>query len=187
MDHRFDPVRWSYIDAYNASSLAILHDTSSRGMPMVMAGGSDGFIRRTQLATKSKDGSGALSYKVTLPYLNYGIPIKKKTLVNVGLGLNPTGDATATVNWRRDRSATQTASVAQGGGDVLGPAAAHVFTLGTSTLGGISYDDRWIDTIEGGEFRAIQYEITQAGVNEDVELHYFSSTIDVGSESTENA
>ena len=39
---------------------------------------------------------------------------------------------------------------------------------------------------EGGEFRAIQYEVRQSGVNEDIELHNISAEVHFGAVSTEN-
>ena len=60
------------------------------------------------------------------------------------------------------------------------------FVLGTSQLGGANFVDRFFSLEEGGEFRAIQYEVTQAGLNEDMELHSLFTEIAIGADSTEN-
>ena len=61
-----------------------------------------------------------------------------------------------------------------------------VFVLGISALGGASFSDRFIDLVEGGEFRSVQYEVSQGGNFNDLELHTITSTIKPGALSTEN-
>ncbi len=63
---------------------------------------------------------------------------------------------------------------------------ANFFVLGTSTLSGSRFVDRFFSLEEGGEFRSIQYEITQTGLNEDIALHSIFTEIEPGADSTEN-
>ena len=186
MDFRFDPPRWTYINAWGATALASVHDTSSRDLPVIMIGTSDGYVKKTDVATQSIDGVTAIDANVVLPYLNYGLPHKLKTIQSAGIGLTPGGNYTATFGWRRDNQTRQEQDVTQGGGDVLGPSATHPFTLDTSALSGGYYTDRWLDLPTGGEFRAVQYDFSQDGVNENLELHGFTVTMEVGSDSLEN-
>ena len=108
------------------------------------------------------------------------------TLNALAFGIAPKGAFNFTAGWTRDNSAQQTTTVAQGGADVLGTATANQFTLDTSTLAGSQFVDRFYEAEEGGEFRSIQYQITQSGVNEDIELHSISAAVTPGSISTEN-
>lgn len=60
------------------------------------------------------------------------------------------------------------------------------FTLNTSTLGGAQWIQRYTDEVSG-EFRAIQFEISDNINNSDLEVHSFGAGITMGSESTENS
>ena len=66
------------------------------------------------------------------------------------------------------------------------PPEANFFVLGTSTLGGARFVDRFFSLEEGGEFRSIQLEVTQSGKDEDIELHNISMTMALGADSGEN-
>ena len=186
MDYRSAPniIRWSKIPAYACGSLSSFVDTN--GLRRVLGGGNDGYVRRLNVADRSIDGSTALNYIARTPFMNYGQPIIMKTLGHASLGIAPKGNFTMTFGWTRDNKAQQTTTISQGGSDVLGPASANQFTLNTSTLGGASYVDRYMQLEEGGEFRAIQYEVRQSGVNEDIELHNISAEVHFGAVSTEN-
>ena len=109
-----------------------------------------------------------------------------KTFAQVGIGIEPRGAYDLTFGWTRDDNAQQTTTLQQGGGDVLGPADENEFTLGTSALAGSQFVERFQELEEGGEFRSIQYQVTQNGVNEDLELHSLSVTLEPGALSTEN-
>jgi len=63
---------------------------------------------------------------------------------------------------------------------------ANYFVLGTSTLGGAQFVDRFFELEEGGEFRTIQFQITQNGLNQDIEVHNLYAEIEIGADSTEN-
>lgn len=187
MDYRNAPdiIRWSNVPSYKAASLALFVDTN--GLRRVLGGGNDGYVRRLNIVDRSIDGSGALSFNVKTPYMSYGVPIQMKTLGPVGIGIAPKGSFDFTFGWTRDNNAQQTAILAQSGADVLGTASANQFTLDSSTLGGSQFVDRYNEMEEGGEFRSIQYQWTQAGVNEDIELHGLSALIQGGAISTENS
>jgi hypothetical protein len=188
MDFRSAPdvLRWSKIPAYACASLGLFVDTN--GLRRVLAGGNDGFVRRLNVADRSIDTSTAISYKVTTPTLNYGYPIKFKTLEHGSIGIAPKGNFNFTFGWTRDNNAQQTITVAQGGTDVLGVASANQFTLDTSILGGSQFVDRYHDFNEqGGEFRSVSYQVTDATLNQDIEVHSISTQFTVGAESTENS
>jgi hypothetical protein len=186
MDYRLAPdlIRWSYVPSYDFGSLSLFVDTN--GIRRVLGGGNDGFVYRLNIIDRSIDAASAISYRVKTPYLNYGNPMLMKTLNGLSVGIAPKGNYNMTVGWTRDNNAQQTTTIAQGGADVLGTATNNQFTLGTSTLGGSQFVDRFAETEEGGEFRSIQYEILQSGVNEDVEIHSISAMIAPGAISTEN-
>lgn len=187
MDYRRAPdqIKWSKLPAHAAASLGLFVDTN--GIRRVLAGGNDGYVRRINIPDRTIDGSTAISYKVTTPYMNYGLPMVMKTLERSSVGISPKGNYSGTFAWTRDNMAQQTNSFSQGGADVLGVASAHQFTLGTSTLGGSQFVDRYMELEEGGEFRSIQYQVTDTSNNQDIELHSISASVHVDAESTENA
>jgi len=266
MDYRFDPPRWAYWPAIVAESMATVVDASNNNRQSVYIGDTSGFVRRTQIANKSIDATTAINYKVTLPHLDFGNPVTKKTLARAGVGIEPKGDYNATFGWARDNLAQQTTTFDQGGGDVLAGAGsfsapivtsvqngtdvtfgtglfahglsagdsvvlfwesapgsgyngtytvsnvvnlvkfevtvdfiagagsgrfsraseANFFTLGLSTLSGARFVDRFFSTEEGGEFRSIQLEVSQNGLNEDAAIHSIFAEMEIGADSTEN-
>ena len=190
MDYRFmsqsEPFpRWAPWSSFStvAGAVASAIDGNKH---ILMSGGSDGFVRKLGQANRSIDGSTAISYRVTSPYLNYGTAIQVKTLNSAAVGIQPKSDGNITFGWARDNKAQQTEIISQGGSDVLAPASANQFTLGTSTLSGARFVDRFVDLPEGGEFRAIQYEASNAVNNEDAELHSMSAAITGGAWATTN-
>ena len=184
MDYRFNPIRWSYIPAYDAESMALFTDTNN--LDRIFLGGTDGFLRRSNTVTRSLDGTTSINYKVTTPHLTYGNPMMMKTIERASVGIKPKGEYDGTFLWERDDETQQSQTFSQSGGDVLAPADANEFTLGTSRLGGARFIDRYMELEEGGEFRSISYQMTNNGVSEDLEVHSFSTTITPGAESTEN-
>lgn len=184
-DYRFNPVRWFSLPAYEMGCLGQFVDQN--GLKRILGGGNDGYLRRTNLSEKSLDGSTSIAAKVTVPYLGYGDPMTMKTLRNGSVGISPRGDYTLDVLWSRDNELQQSLQVSQGGTDVLGPAAENEFILGTSVLAGAQYVDIYHEfNEEGGEFRSVQYQFVQNGLGEDMEIHSFSASIEIGAESTEN-
>lgn len=186
MDYRGAPdlIRWSYIPSYDQASLGLFVDTN--GVRRVLGGGNDGFVRRLNIIDRSIDTSTALSFNVKTPHMNYGNPMLMKTLNALAFGIAPKGAFDFTAGWTRDDNAQQTTTVTQGGGDVLGTASSNQFTLDTSTLAGSQFVDIFYDAETGGEFRSIQYQVTQSAVNEDIELHALTASITPGALSTEN-
>lgn len=264
MDYRFDPPRWSQWPSVVAKCLTSVIDTNNNNRQSIFIGDVDGFVRRTGIANKSIDGTTAINYKVTLPHLDFGNPVAKKTFARAAVGIEPKGSYNGTFGWTRDDNAQQTQTFDQGGGDVLAgvvntknisqvsknitvvgdkarffttphahgfsvddivaisgttnyngvytitaipsPASfdvdvdwagndsgkaqisttANFFTLGTSTLAGARFVDRFFSLEEGGEFRSVQFELTQNVVNQDIEVHSLFAEIELGADSTEN-
>jgi hypothetical protein len=189
MDYRKYPdqaVRWAQWPAISAGSLGLFVDTNN--IKRILIGGNDGYVRRSNVVDRSLDSVTAISFKVTTPFMNYGNPMQMKTLQGAGIGISPKGDFDMTFGWTRDGNAQQTVDIAQGGGDVLGDADEHEFTLGTSTLAGGQFVDRFTPLAEeGGEFRSVQYSVTQNEVNADIELHSITVLVEPGAISTENS
>lgn len=186
-NYAFSPVRWS--QPYAAQSFACLAegiDPDSSNRRQVFSGGYDGFVRRHGKSERTIDGDTALAFKVASPFMDYNLPNIMKTMTGGALGIQPKNDGNLTFGWTRDDNAQQTATVPQGGTDVLGDADANEFTLGTSALGGAQFVNRFFQSEEGGEFRQIQFEVTNSVNNEDVELHNVGLRYDPGAESMEN-
>jgi len=186
LDYRFQPPRWSKLPSFLAATTALVLDADSSLRPTIMLGGYDGFVTKWNNRTRTIAGGTALSFKVTLPSIDYGFPAIMKTIAAGGLGLQPKNNGSVTFGWTADNLAQQTVAVPQNGTDVLGTAPADQFTLGTSTLGGATFVDSWFELPEGGEFRSIQFQVSNSVNNEDVELHSITAFIEPGAESTEN-
>lgn len=173
-----DKFRWSRIPSYAMGSLGLFVDTSNTRS--ILGGGNDGYVRRLNVSDRSLDGTTALSFRVTTPYLNYGDTFHMKTLGDAAVGIAPKGAFNFTFGWARDDNAQQTITVAQGGTAVL-----DTFVLDTDVLGGASFVDRFIEPSDGDEFRSIQYDISQAQLSADIEVHSFTTVITPGAYSTE--
>jgi len=179
MDYRFDPPRWSHWNAYTSGCVASVIDV---GVPSPFGGSNDGYVRRLQRSAKSVDGSAAIPCDTTLPFLHYANPMNFKQFSRAAVGISPKGNYDLIFGWTRDDNAEQTESVSQGqGGTVL-----DSFTLGTDTLAGATYGDRFMSLAEGGEFRQIRYRVASNLVDEDLELHTISASLTRGSDSGEN-
>jgi hypothetical protein len=189
MDYRLAPnqIRWSKIPAYQCASLGLFVDDN--GIRKVLAGGNDGFVRKLNISNRSIDEINSFSYKVTTPVINYGSPMTMKTIERGSVGINPKGNYDFSFGWKRDNYSYQTYINNQNGGSVsaLGTVSSNPFILGTSTLAGSGYLDKYMEFEEGGEFRGISYQITDNVLNADLEIHLISTSITVGTESTENA
>ena len=184
MDYRFvGGVRWSRWSSFadTALSLASIVDSASSNRQIVMGGGTDGFVRKFGQATRSIDGDSSISFKATLPHLDYGAPHLMKTMTGGALGLQPKNTGNVTFGWTRDANTQQTKAVSQGGAVGL-----DTFVLGTDTLGGARFVNRFFETEEGGEFRSIEMEVSNNVNNEDVELHSILAILESGSMSMEN-
>mgnify|MGYP001587517039 CR=1 FL=1 len=181
MDFRFNPVRWSYINAFTPISLARVIDTADNNRPIILLGSNNGVVYKMGRTTRSAAGSG-ISMRATTPYLDYNKPLVMKTLGGGAIGMQPWNSGNITFGWARDNNTQQTQTVQQGGAAVL-----DTFLLGTDTLGGGRYLDRFFRGAEtGGEFRAIQYQVSNNAAGEDVEIHSISAQLAMGAESFEN-
>ena len=186
LDYRFSPMRWAIWPAIKSGCLASVVDPTDSNRLITMGGGNDGFVRKLYRTDRSIDGTTAISSKATTPHIDYGSPMIMKVFNQFGVGINPKGNYSFTYGWQRDNSAQQTGTLTQGGGDVLGVATANQFTLGTSTLAGGRYVNRYVEMEEGGEFRSIQYQFTQMANLQDLEINSFTSVLSIGAMSTEN-
>jgi hypothetical protein len=185
MDFSRQAVWWSKVPAYPANCVARVVDNLQSSLPILMIGGQDGYVRRTNIANRSIDGATAIAARVDTPYTNYGSAGTTKTLAGASVGIAPKGNFDLRFGWTRDDNAQQTLTIDQGGGDVLGPADANEFTLDTSQLAGSQYVDRFLQMEEGGEFRSISYQVYNAGLDEDMEVHSISTSINIGAWSSE--
>ena len=185
MDYRFDPVRWSKFTAFQPVCVASSIDSGRANRPRLMAGWDDGFVRKLDSADRSIDGTTAMIGRARTPYVNYGSPMQMKTLQAVSVGIAPRGAYNMSFQWERDDRPVQAANISQAGGDVLGPASANVFTLGTSTLGGAQFVERFAELSEGGEFHGISYQFAQGGNFHDFEVHSFAARVKPGAIATE--
>ena len=186
MDYSRPAAWWAPWPALNANCVANVVDTTSNNEHSIMIGGRDGYVRKTDQATRALDGATAITAEVRTPSTNLGSSLVMKTLSTASLGIAPKGEFDIRFGWTRDDNAEQTYTTTQGGGDVLGTASANQFTLDTSALGGALFVDRFMELEEGGEFRSVSFSIYNAGLSEDMEVHSFSSSIEVGATSTEN-
>lgn len=185
MDYRFSQgVRWAYWSSYADFALCPAPVIES-GLPVLMSGGADGYVRRLLQSQRRTDTDLPIAMKVMLPSTSYSTPNNVKTLCSASLGVAPKGSFTADLLWKADSESQQTETVSQGGGDVLGPSSASVFTLDSSTLSGAEFSERRIDLHEGGEFRYIQWGIRNVELDEDLEVHTLSCEIMPGSHSLE--
>jgi hypothetical protein len=190
MDYRrfqkFGIMAWSLIPDYSFQSLNLFVDQS--GYRRVLGGAKDGFVKRLNMPARSLDNASPTAYtaKMTSPFINYGLPIHMKTISEASIGVAPSGNYNATFKWTRDNNSQQSQSISLLGLDVLGASSSNQFTLGASVLGGVGYSDRFMSLEDGGEFRAIQYQVTQGGLNQDLELHSLTATVKAGSTSLEN-
>lgn len=183
MDYRFREPRWSKWPSFSDTcvSLASVIDPTASDRRIVMGGGTDGFVRKFGQSTRSIDGATAISFKVTAPYLTYGIPIQEKVITGGSIGFQPKNSGTVTFGWTRDNNAQQTQTVSQGGAAVL-----DSFVLDTDALGGARFVDQFFELPEGDAFRSVSMEVTHNTNNEDVEIHSISNVLDIGAWSWEN-
>ncbi len=175
--------RWALWDTYGAASVAPVIDTGNR--LRLMAGGNDGYVYKLDQNDRTHN-SGAITMLASSPFMSYGIEQNMKTIHAVGINLSPKNDNNLTFKWLRDGQTEQTATVSQGGSAVLGVWSSNQFTLDSSTLGGTRYLPRYIDLESGGDFRCIQYSLTDATAASDVQINSWSVDMSIDSVSTEN-
>lgn len=182
MDYRFDPPRWSPWVSYNqTTSLGSAISLATNKALTVLAGGTDGKLRTLGSSTRTIDTSTSISYNVKTPFVDYDLPSHMKTIEGGSLTLNPKTSGNVTFGWQRDFAAQQTIAFSQGGTSVL-----DSFLLDTDLLGGGQFYNAFFRcNEEGGEFRAIQYNVADNVAGQDIELHAISALITIGAESFE--
>jgi len=180
MDYRFDPPRWAHWDAFTSGCVATVVDS---GIPTLFDGSNDGYVRRLQQSAKSIDTLGAINSVTTMPFLNYGLPARKKVLSRAFVGVTPGGNYNMTLSWTRDNSATQTKDMGQGGSGAL----LNEFELDVDVLGGSEYMDRFTSLDDGGRFRSMSMGVSNAVAGEDLQIHNIGAVIERGTDDWENA
>jgi len=177
IDYRFEPVRIATWDSYVARCLANVVDSASSNRLTIFSGDADGFVNKLFQANSRVENGTAIDWTIETPAFSYAAPRNLKTIVAVGLGLEPKNNGNITFGFTRDNFAEKTVTIGQGGSDVLGPAS-DPFTLGTSTLGGASHREAYQDTISGGEFRIIKYRLNNAVLDEDAQVKNIAAVLD---------
>jgi hypothetical protein len=170
--------RWSLWDFGSFASLAQAIDTNNR--PRIFAGGYDGYVYKLDQTTRTHNNT-SINYNWTTPFLSYGGEYYLKVINALSIGIAPKNGNPVTVGWTRDDNAQQTTTISQVSG-----AALDSFVLDTDVLGGSSFVPRFTELEEGGEFRSVQYDVTENALGSDVEIHNLGASLTFGSYSTEN-
>ena len=166
MDYSRDQVWWSQIPAFNGCCAAMVIDTAD-SKAKIFLGGTDGFVRATEASDRSIDTSGAYTGKATTPFTNYGSALLTKTIANVSACVVPKGNYNVTLGWTRDKQTQQTATLPQ---------------VSTSTAW--PFVDVYADPDDGGEFKNLQFEVSNATVSQDFEVHSITASIEICAEET---
>jgi hypothetical protein len=180
-DYRFTPPRWARWTLPKAASIAMV---SQDGIPELWGGGYTGYALKLDRSSHDMDGT-TYTGKVTLPWLNFGSSLFLKTVASGFVQLVSKGNFPIRVGYKRDRNARQTFTVSQAGGDLLTPTLGSPFVLNQSTLSG----SRSITQPAGmeGEFRDLEFDISNGEANQDMEVHALSLLYDIGAISEEAA
>ena len=184
MDYRFMAQgerypRWSRWDAFKPLSLAMVNDTNNRRRPF--GGDNAGLVQKYEQPARTANG-GLISMSVKTPFLSYGSEILMKTIETASIGINPKNNNDITFGHQRDNLTPQTQTIAQSGA----ANSLDDFLLDVDILDGESYLSRFLQLEEGGDFRIIQYQITDAVADSDLEFHNIGAQITVDAVSTEN-
>ena len=169
--------RWSLWDFGSFASLGYCLDTSNR--PRIFAGGYDGYVYRLDQSTRTHN-STSINYDIKTPFLTYGSEYHLKSLSAASVGIAARSTSTVTFGWQADGTTAQTTTFTQSAGSALGS-----FVLGTDSLGGASFTQRFLQELHG-EFRSVQYRINENTNNADVEVHNLGAAITPSGYSTEN-
>ena len=189
LDTRFQVPRWSRIPAYTkARSVTQVVDA---GKPKIFFGSSDGFVRKAEQDARLIDGSSGLSFKITTPFMNYGLVPEMKTLNFMSTGIQGRIAGNFSFKWQRDTNTQQTETLTQPASNVLGVASnpAIEFKLDDpvrSLLGGAKFTTLFREMETGGDFRDVQYQFLNSTAAEDLEIHNFGVSLSIDAESTEN-
>lgn len=171
--------RWALWDFGSFASMALCIDTNNR--PRIFAGAHDGLVYKLDQTTRTHNNT-SISFQGETPFLTYGSDFYEKTISVVSVGVAPKNDNDITIGWTRDDNAQQTVTVSQVAGAQL-----DSFELDIDRLGGSTFQPRFVELEDGGQFRAIQYSITENALASDVEIHNLGASITPSGYSTENA
>lgn len=170
---RFAP--WDFGDF---ASLTYAIDTSYRAR--IFAGGYDGNVYRLDQSTRTHNNT-SINCNVVTPFLTYGTALNMmKTISAASVGTVPKNLNVGTFGWTMDSGAEQTTTFTQNAGAILG-----TFVLGTDSLGGSQFTQRFLADIDG-QFRAIQYRVNDNNDGGDLELHNIGAEIMESGTSLEN-
>ena len=188
LDYRFESPRFSPWTAYTGicNSAILATDENDAARQVVLIGGNDGYLRKLNVSGYSIDDTTAITWLVKTPTLSYGTPHLKKTFTGGSVGFLPLTDDDITLTVYRDDGTSGSESISQGGGDQLTPTSGTSFTLDSSTLSGNEFNDRWFETLTGGEFRNIAWEMTCAELTAGISVHSLSAFVRGGALSMEN-
>ncbi len=186
MDYGFQPVRFTYWPSHACTAVAVGVDASASNRRVFYTGGADGYVRKLGQASRVVDSTEGLAMLVTTPFLDYNEPFMTKTLGEGYVEFTPHNSGDIDFFVRRDSQNRQQFSVSQVAGDPLGTVDGTQFTLGVSALASSAAVKRFLEMDGAGDFRQIQYEFQNDLVGEDVEVHGFGMTIEIGPVSTEN-
>ena len=184
MDYRFltkneSYPRWSYFDTQSFASLAWVRDSDSVGR--VFAGSYTGRVFRHGQENRTVNGT-AINYNVQTPAMTYGDEWLLKTLGDVGVSIQALNNNNISLSWTGDGVSLGSATVTQGQtGSVFGTG-----LFGTATFGGDSFQPRFFNLENGGEFRAISYTFSDSVNESDIAIHRVLAKISGSGESQEN-
>jgi len=169
MDYSRDQVWWAELPAFGTygSCVARVVDSADSNKVKIYLGGSDGFVRKTDAADRSIDTTIAYTGKALPPFTNYGTGLLTKTVANMSACVVPKGNYNLTLGWTRDKNTQQTVQLPQANTSTAWP-----------------FVDVFADPAEGGEFKNIQYEFSNATLSQDFEVHSFTAAIELGAEET---
>jgi len=121
-DYRFQPGRWaswgqnsSYV---NAQCLAIMQSTARKHK--LFAGTTNGYVHQLDVTDRSIASGTSYTGDVLTPFLNFGTSAIKKTAHAGFWSILPKGAYNFSFDYTRDTNASQTVTLAQGGGNTLG-------------------------------------------------------------------
>jgi hypothetical protein len=155
------------------------YTVDSNQRPRIFAGGYDGYVYRLDQSTRTHNNT-SINYNVKTPFLTYGTEYFTKSVSDASVGLAPHNQNTATFGWTCDSASEQTTTFTQNAGSVLG-----TFVLGTNTLGGSAFTQRFIQEMNG-DCRSIQYRINENTDGSDIEVHNIGVALAPTGYSTEN-
>jgi hypothetical protein len=114
MDFRFDPPRWSYLPvlADYCECLAVVRDSTTRRVPLIMSGADDGLLRSLDYSTRYVDTVlSGYNFDIRTPFLSYLQSPRKSTIYFGGLRTTPKNADTCTFFWVRDGETAQSVSL----------------------------------------------------------------------------